>query len=108
GPAPARRIDADPTEQAPDWAISAVLQPPEGAAHIGSTPRRIASHIGDRVPIAVVRCHEYQRIMRCAAPERAGTPGQDALRPAFGIALLSGRIGIVAHEEVPAHGRMLR
>ena len=94
----------------------AALETLEVRAHVLGAPARIAGQIRKLIPVGIVRVDQDHRVVRGAAPERAGPRIENATdRLPLGIRgavlevlLLPVLILVVPDEEVPADAVVLR
>ena len=107
------RVLSEPRLHPVARAIRTVLQLLEVRPHVFRPPAAVAGQVGQLVPVGVVRTEEDHRVVRGTTSECTGARIQHAIDvlsiprfPVVRIALLLGRVAVVAHEEVPAHRRV--
>src|SRR5438552_9312440 len=90
--------------------ILTALQALEIASHALRSPRRIAGHLGDMIPIAVVRVDQDHRIVGSATAQRCTARIQYtvASRQKLLVASLLDIVFVVADEEVPGEALIFR
>ncbi len=111
GEAVAGRVPAgDFLEQSEERALMTVLHALEVPAHVAGAPGLVADELGDIVPVLVIRIDHDHGVVGGAAAKRPGARIEHAvaLGDKLVVKLLLRVIGVVAHEELPAHRLVLR